>query len=202
MSEEIQKHIFEPFYSTKGDQGTGLGLATVYGIIKQHEGNIGVYSEEGMGTTFKIYLPLPEKLLKIDRIETTSTYNWTGTETVLIAEDNEQVLLLATEILTRQGYTILAAKDGIAALDTLDKCDGSVDLLLTDVVMPQINGKELYSKAVARYPNLKALYMSGYTDDIIDHHDILEKGMPLIQKPFSTESLAKIVRKILDNPKT
>ncbi len=139
--------------------------------------------------------------MKIDRIETTTTYNCTGTETVLIAEDNEQVLLLATEILTRQGYTILAAKDGIVALDTLDKCGSSVDLLLTDVVMPQINGKELYSKAVAKYPNLKVLYMSGYTDDIIDHHDILEKGMPLIQKPFSTESLAKIVRKILDNPK-
>lgn len=202
INEEIQKHIFEPFYSTKGNEGTGLGLATVYGIIKQHEGNIWVYSEEGMGTTFKIYLPLSEKLSKIDRIETTPTYNYTGTETVLIAEDNEQVLLLVTEILTRQGYTILAAKNGIVAMDTLDKCGGSVDLLLTDVVMPQINGKELYSKAVARYPNLKVLYMSGYTDDIINHHGILEKGMPFIQKPFSNESLAEMVRKILDNPKT
>lgn len=200
MDEETLEHLFEPFYSTKGDKGTGLGLATVYGIIKQHEGNIWVYSEKGMGTTFKIYLPLPHKSnFQFDSAEA-RLGELDGTETILIAEDNENVRILAHDILKRNGYKILLAKNGIAALKTLSSYGDSVHLLLTDVVMPEMNGKELFAQAVNQIPNLKVLYMSGYTDDIIVNHGVLEEGVPLIQKPFSANALSSKVRTILDEP--
>jgi CheY-like chemotaxis protein len=200
MDGRTLEHLFEPFYSTKGEKGTGLGLATVYGIIKQHEGNIWVYSEKGIGTTFKIYLPVPPKSkIQFDAAEA-GLGEFDGTETILIAEDNESVRILAHDILKRCGYKILLAENGIAALKALRSYGDSVDLLLTDVIMPEMNGKALFAQAATQIPNLKVLYMSGYTDDIILNHGVLEKGAPLIQKPFSANALSSKVRKILDEP--
>ena len=192
-------HVFEPFFSTKGEKGTGLGLATVYGIVKQHNGNVWVYSEPDMGTTFKIYLPVASEVT--DEKETVKQMKFVrkGVETVLLVEDNEQVRHLGRAILERQGYTVLEAQSGEDALAILASHDGTVHLLLTDVVMPGMNGKELYQRAAQRHPHLKVLFMSGYTDDIIAHRGVLKKGIQLIQKPFSVEGLAAKVRDVLDN---
>lgn len=198
MDEETREHLFEPFFSTKGDKGTGLGLATVFGIIKQHQGNIWVYSEPGMGSTFKIYLPLPQKVhSKIDSTPK-ARLNLKGSETILIAEDNEYVRLLVHDILKKQGYTILLAENGTEALKVLNGYGRPVHLLLTDVVMPEMNGKGLCSLALEKFPDLKVLFMSGYTDEIISHHGVLEKGVQLIHKPISADILSSRVREILD----
>jgi PAS domain S-box-containing protein len=202
MDEKTKELLFEPFYSTKGDKGTGLGLATVYGIIKQHDGNIWVYSEKGMGTTFKIYLPMPEKTATHLDLAPKAHADLKGSETILIAEDDELVRNLARDILERQGYTILVAESGTAALKLLSEITQPVHLLLTDVVMPEMNGKELYSQVAAIHSTLKVLFMSGYTDDIIVHHGVLEKGVPFIQKPFSAYALSSKVRGILDERKS
>ena len=200
IDEATRQFLFEPFFSTKGDQGTGLGLATVYGIVKQHGGNIWVYSEPGMGTTFKIYLPIPEKERSSSDSASKAHADLSGSETILIVEDDEHVRLLAHEILTRKGYTILVAENGADALKALSAYGRPVDMLLTDVVMPEMNGKELYSQAVNQFPGLKVLFMSGYTDDIIAHHGILGKGVPFINKPFSADNLSIRVRSVLDAP--
>ena len=200
MSDEIKEQIFEPFYSTKGKQGTGLGLATVYGIVKQHSGNIWVYSEPNNGTTFKIYLPVTEKdhlNLKRNQFKT-AVINRRGNERILLVEDNEQVLKLAASILKRQGYKLLIAKNGNEAGKIAASHDGSLDLLLTDVVMPGINGRELYHNILKKYPQIKVLYMSGYTNNIIAHRGVLEDGIKFIQKPFSNQTLLAKVREILD----
>ncbi len=192
-------HVFEPFFSTKGEKGTGLGLATVYGIVKQHNGNIWVYSEPDMGTTFKIYLPVASQVTDEKEIVKQEEPVRKGMETVLLVEDNEPVRHLGRAILERQGYTILEAQSGEDALAVLASHDGMVHLLLTDVVMPGMNGKELYQRAAQRHPHLKVLFMSGYTDDIIAHRGVLKKEIQLIQKPFSVEGLAAKVREVLDN---
>jgi PAS domain S-box-containing protein len=197
IDEETQAHIFEPFFSTKGEQGTGLGLATVYGIIKQHEGNIWVYSQLGKGTTFKIYLPVSEEEHVENDEQKEVTGELKGSETILLVEDNEQVRNLGHTLLTKQGYTVLVAENGAEALVRLAVHDGTVHLLLTDVVMPRMNGKELFTKAVQKYPDLKVLYMSGYADDLINHHGILEENTAFIQKPFAVEGLAVKVREAL-----
>ena len=199
MDEEIRKQIFEPFFSTKGELGTGLGLATVYGIIKQHEGNIFVYSEPGEGTTFKVYLPLYEKEHTEKSIRKEHVENLRGSETILLAEDNEHVRRLTGTILRRHGYTVLEAENGERALSILDGYSGTVNLLLSDVVMPGMNGSELFAQAVKKVPDLKVLYMSGYTDDVIAHHGILDEGIQFIQKPFSLQALTSKVREALDN---
>ncbi len=198
IDEETREFLFEPFFSTKGDKGTGLGLATVYGIVKQHGGNIWVYSEPGMGATFKIYLPIPEKARSSFDTSTSAHADLNGSETILIVEDDEHVRLLAHDILKRQGYTILMAGNGSEALTALNAYDRPVDMLLTDVIMPEMNGKELYSHAARQCPGLKVLFMSGYTDDIIAYHGVLEKGVPFINKPFTADVLTANVRKILD----
>ena len=199
MDEEIRKQIFEPFFSTKGEYGTGLGLATVYGIVKQHGGNIFVYSELDKGTTFKVYLPISEKDTpdRITRKEPAGILH--GSETILLAEDNEHVRRLTGTILRRHGYTVLEAEDGAKALEILDAHSGSVNMLLTDVVMPEMNGGELYAQAVKLEPELKVLYMSGYTDNVIAHHGILDEGIQFIQKPFSIQALTAKIREVLDN---
>ncbi|WP_020586064.1 GAF domain-containing protein [Desulfobacter curvatus] len=202
MDDATLAHIFEPFFSTKGERGTGLGLATVYGIVKQHRGNIWVYSEPEMGTTFKIYLPpameMPDKPDKEESVKKTKN-SLKGEETILLVEDNEQVRNLGRAILKRWGYKVLEAENGDDALDIMASYGDVIHLLLTDVVMPGMNGKELYDKAVQKYQDLKVLFMSGYTDDIIADRGVLSEGIQLLQKPFSVNGLASKVREVLDN---
>lgn len=199
MDDSTRENIFEPFFSTKGELGTGLGLATVYGIVKQHDGDIFVYSEPGKGTTFKIYLPYyqQEYAEKVPEIKKVRELH--GSETILYAEDNEHVRHLTHIVLQNHGYKVIVAENGNKALDALVAHDGPVHLLLTDVVMPGINGKELFIKAAEMYPGLKVIYLSGYTDNVIARHGILDEGVHFIQKPFSLEVLATKVREVLDD---
>nr|WP_321403273.1 PAS domain S-box protein [uncultured Desulfobacter sp.] len=199
MDKDTLEHIFEPFFSTKGEQGTGLGLATVYGIVKQHNGNIWMYSEPGVGTTCKIYLPIAKEMPEEKKPGQKTKESQTGKETILLVEDNELVRHLGRIILERWGYTVLEAENGNDALDIMASCDDVIHLLLTDVVMPGMDGKALYEKAVQKYQGLKVLYMSGYTDDIIAHRGVLSEGIQLVQKPFSVNGLAAKVREVLDS---
>lgn len=202
MDKETQEKIFEPFFSTKGELGTGLGLATVYGIVKQHNGNIWVYSESQRGSTFKIYLPVVEKKV-VDVVgENEAAPDLNGFETILLVEDNDQVRKLTQNILLRRGYKVISAGDSDEAQKILKGHNESVHLLLTDVVLTgKLNGKELYKKIKKQRPQLKVLYMSGYTDNIIVKHGVLMKNINFIQKPFSNKSLAEKVRKVLDGGK-
>jgi two-component system, cell cycle sensor histidine kinase and response regulator CckA len=199
MDEETQYQVFEPFFSTKGEFGTGLGLATVYGIVKQHDGNILVYSEPGKGTIFKVYLPVSREVPVEEEISIKKLISLTGSETILLAEDNEQVRELAHTILKRQGYAVVEAKNGPEALTILAAHEGTVDLLLTDVVMPGMNGRDLFDKVAEKQPDIKVLYMSGYTDDTITHRGVLDEGTSFIQKPFNVQALAVKVREVLDD---
>ena len=199
MDSETQARIFEPFFTTKGPgRGTGLGLATVYGVVKQSGGYIWVYSEVGHGTTFKVYLPrvaaTAEKLVA----EKPPTAPSPGTETILFVEDEENVRELVSEYLKARGYTILEAGDGVAALELAEKHAGAIQLLITDVVMPKLSGRELATRISAKRQGLKVLYISGYTDDSVFRHGVLEGGMSFLQKPFNLKALAEKVRDILD----
>ena len=198
MDEKVREQLFEPFFSTKGELGTGLGLATVYGIIKQHDGNIWVYSEPGRGTTFKIYLPLSDDTHEDMKPAAARVTELKGTETILLVEDNEQVLQLARHFLQNMGYTVLAAENGFKALKILESHTGPLHLLLTDVVMPEMNGRELVEKSSKILPALKVLYMSGYTDNVIANRGVLDAGVAFIQKPFTGLDLAAKVREVLD----
>jgi DNA-binding NtrC family response regulator len=173
-------------------------LATVYGIVKQHGGNIWVYSELGEGTIFKVYLPAStEAEAKVsDGAEKAAEVR--GTETVLLVEDNEQVKAVAYSILKKLGYNVYGATSGNEALKFMRKFSGSVHLLLTDVVMPKMNGKELFERLAAIHPDLKVLYMSGYTNNVIAHHGVLDEGTHFVQKPFNFHTLAAKVREVLD----
>ncbi len=197
MDDTIREHLFEPFFSTKGEQGTGLGLATVYGIVKQHKGNIWVYSEPGNGTTFKIYLPVCEGAPVEEVIGQTVSNEFEGSETILLVEDNEIVRELGHAILKGRGYTVLVAASGEEALSLMSSHEGPVQLLLTDLIMPGMNGKELFTRAVQTQPDLKVLYMSGYTDNVIVHHGVLDEGVQFIQKPFTINGLVTKVREVL-----
>lgn len=198
MDAETLEKIYEPFFSTKGERGTGLGLATVYGIVKQHNGNIWVYSEPGKGTTFKIYLPVADQDLSTEKPPEKTLSDLRGSETILVVEDNRQVRQMALNILKRQGYELFEAENGDEALTLLTAYRGQVHLLITDVVMPGLNGREIYEKASSIHPELKVLYMSGYMDDVIAHRGILEPGVWFIQKPFSVKGLATKVREVLE----
>ena len=202
MDADTQSQIFEPFFSTKGEQGTGLGLATVYGIVKQHGGNIWVYSESGRGTTFKVYLPVAEGAADEKIVQERFRADLTGSETILLAEDNAQVRQLSADILKRQGYHLLVAENGSEALDMLKSYQGEVDLLLTDVVMPDINGRELFARLKSQFPGLRVLYMSGYTNNVIAHKGVLDEGVHFIQKPFTVVGLANKVRNVLEQGDT
>ncbi|EDY18155.1 multi-sensor hybrid histidine kinase [Chthoniobacter flavus Ellin428] len=199
MSEEIQAHLFEPFFSTKGvGKGTGLGLATCYGIVCQSGGDIRVYSEPGTGSTFKIYLP--RLLTSSAEISTPKASGELprGQESVLMVEDDSSVRKLAASLLRSCGYQIQEAVDAIEALAIIDR-HGAFDLVITDVIMPQMSGKELYSKIMQRAPGARVLFMSGYTDDALAHHGVLDEGLHFLEKPFSPARLAQKVRTVLDN---
>jgi len=198
MDDDTQANLFEPFYSTKGNLGTGLGLAMVYGIIKQHDGDIQFNSEPGEGTVFTVYLPLTDEPCIEDEAEVKVTHQAVSTETILLVEDDEMVCQLAHTILKRCGYTVLLAECGPDALVLLDAETKEVDLLLTDVVMPGMNGKELFLEASSRYPKLKVLFMSGYNDDVIAGRGVVGEEMKYLQKPFSVKDLVEKVRQVLD----
>ena len=199
MKPEVKERIFEPFFTTKEKgKGTGLGLSMVYGIVKQSGGNIWVYSEPGKGTTFKIYLPRvdePPELWKENEVKEEIPG---GRETVLIVEDDESVRKMAVQVLEKKGYTVLEAKDGNEALLLCKGRKEPIHLILTDVVMPGISGRQLVDQLRQVHQDIKALYMSGYTDNAIVHHGVLRKEMNFIQKPFTIDGLASKVRKVLD----
>ena len=198
MDEHTKAHVFEPFFTTKEQgKGTGLGLATVYGIVKQSGGFIWVYSELGQGTTFKIYFPLVEEAATVPAAHE-APGSLQGTETVLLAEDSAAVRTVANQVLTRHGYKVLEAVDGRSALEVGTRHEGPVHLLVTDVVMPEMSGRQLAERLKERRPALKVLFVSGYTDDAITRHGILEPGIAFLQKPFTPESLARKVREVLD----
>ncbi len=200
MSADTQSHIFEPFFTTKEvGKGTGLGLATVYGIVKQSGGSIWVYSELGHGTTIKVYLPrVDEPVEPVAQKGPVDPAHLRGTETILLVEDEPAVRGVARQILTRQGYTVLEASDGPAALKMVAAGGPKVDLVLTDVVMPGMSGRALADHLAGRWPGIKVLYMSGYTDDAIVRHGMLEPGLAYLQKPFRPEALARKVREVLN----
>ncbi|HEX9610644.1 MAG TPA: response regulator [Gemmatimonadales bacterium] len=200
MSEETQSHLFEPFFTTKElGKGTGLGLATVYGIVKQSGGHVWAYSELGHGTTFKIYLPrVDEPAEPLATRTRAAPESLRGTETILLVEDEAAVRAVTRLLLERNGYTVLVAPAGSAALALLDGGDVRVDLLLTDVVMPGMSGRELAERLASRCPGLRVVYMSGYTDDAIVRHGMLEPGLEYLQKPFRPDGLLLKVREVLD----
>ena len=199
MTAGTRARIFEPFFTTKEQgRGTGLGLATVYGIVKQSEGSIWVYSEPGQGTVFKIYFPAVYEAPAIEERVKAVTDSASGTETIMVVEDEEGVLSLIRLALRAAGYKVLEAGDPERALAICSDHDGPVHLLLTDVVMPKMSGPKVAEQVAALRPDIKVLYMSGYTDDSIVHHGVLSEGLPFIQKPFSPMSLRKKIREVLD----
>ena len=198
MTDEVKRHLFEPFFTTKEQgKGTGLGLSTVYGIVKQNGGTISVYSEPGVGTTFKIYLPRVHGQAPAP-VEVQRAVPCRGHETILLVEDEAMVRSLAKKVLTMYGFDVLEADDGGEAFLLCRQFAGEIHLLLTDVIMPVLNGRELYQQLVAMRPNLKVLYMSGYTEDVIAHQGLLDEAIQFIQKPFAIEDLVAKVRETLD----
>jgi nitrogen-specific signal transduction histidine kinase/ActR/RegA family two-component response regulator len=198
MDEKTQAHIFEPFFTTKeAGKGTGLGLSTVYGIVKQSGGNIWVYSEVGRGTTFKIYLPRVDEGAQEYKRSAEVEEIFQGTETILLAEDEEMVRKLAREVLETYGYQVLEAANGREALLICERYKEPIHLLITDVVMPEMSGRELSDRLAQLRPEIKVLYMSGYTDNAIVHQGVLDEGANFIQKPFSPHTLAQKVRTVL-----
>ncbi|MDO9123155.1 MAG: ATP-binding protein, partial [Deltaproteobacteria bacterium] len=199
MTPEVKAKLFEPFFTTKEKgKGTGLGLSTVYGIVKQSGGNIWVYSEPGQGTTFKIYLPRVDEPLEEAGERVVQKELPCGGETILVVEDEEKVRQVTVQILTKNGYTVLEASHGDEAKQICEQHGGPIHLIVTDVVLPGMNGRELAESLASRYPGAKVLYMSGYTDNAIVHHGVLEKGLHFLQKPFNLEGLLRKVREVLD----
>ncbi len=202
MSDEVKARAFEPFFTTKGvGAGTGLGLATCYGIVKQSGGHISIYSEQGHGTTFKIYLPQVQQQVKAPAPRLSAPGLPGGTETILLVEDDPALREMASALLQRLGYTVLAAANGIEALGLKQQRDtGHVDLLFTDVVMPHMSGKELADRVQALYPLTRILFTSAYTENAIAHQGVLSKGVAMLQKPFTPSALAHKLREVLDRP--
>ena len=201
MDEDTKARIFEPFFTTKEKgKGTGLGLSTVYGIVKQHGGNIWLYSEPGKGSTFKVYLPAVQEQPEVVRKSAPHAVPKSGGETVLVVEDDDQLRRLAHRALAAQGYDVLEADRGSTAIDIARRHPGKIDLLLTDVVMPDTNGRKLADHLRASRPGLRVLFMSGYPDGAMGHNGMLEKGVAYVAKPFTTEAISRKVREILDTP--
>jgi len=199
MDATTQLHIFEPFFTTKEQgKGTGLGLATVYGIVKQSKGNIWAYSQLGKGTTFKTYFPRVEEAVEAVKISRERVEPLRGSETILLVEDSEALRELAQALLEQNGYKVLVAEGSKEAIELTERLDEEIHLLLTDVVMPGINGRELANRLKTKHADMKVLYTSGYTRDVIVHNGVLELGMSFIEKPFSEEALMHELREVLD----
>jgi two-component system, cell cycle sensor histidine kinase and response regulator CckA len=202
MDEKTKTRIFEPFFTTKEvGKGTGLGLSTVYGIVKQSGGNISLHSEVGRGTTFKIYLPLIDEGAPEYKRSPEPEESLKGSETILLAEDEEIVRNLLRDVLKRYGYQVLEATNGGAAFLICERYEGAIHLLLTDVIMPEMSGRDLENRLRQLRPEMKVLYMSGYMDDSIVQHGIIDSAIPFLQKPFTTEALARKVRAVLQTDK-
>ena len=198
MDTETQSRIFEPFYTTKEkSKGTGLGLSTVYGIVKQSEGHIWVYSEPGLGTAFKIYLPAFQEEVHEETDNQQEPDKLGGDETILVVEDEYLVRELVCDTLQNSGYKIIEASNGKEAVELYQSNNNRIDLVLTDVIMPEMSGRKLVETLIEQYPDLKSLYMSGYTDDAIIRHGVLEPGMNYIQKPFSPRALLAKINEVL-----
>ena len=198
MDDTTRQKIFEPFYTTKEvGKGTGLGLSIIYGIIKQHDGFINCYSEPGKGTIFRIYLPLSSA--PQEQIESTTTISpKKGTETILLAEDDEQLRVLTKDVLEKHGYSVIATMDGTDAFARFKAGIENIRLCILDVIMPKKNGREVYEEIIKIKPDIKVLFMSGYTKDVLDRNQILTDGLNFIAKPIHPMELLKKVRIILD----
>jgi two-component system, cell cycle sensor histidine kinase and response regulator CckA len=200
MDANAKEHLFEPFFTTKGKgRGTGLGLSTIYGIVRQSNGFIWVYSEPGKGTTFKIYFPRVNVETEDANTRKDSAPVLRGSETVLVVEDEQSVRALTCRVLRDRGYTILEAADGMQALEIAGSDAGNIDMVVTDVVMPGMTGKDLVVKLQSMRPDIKVLYTSGYTDNAIVHHGILNPDVAFLQKPFTAKNLAQKVREVIDS---
>ena len=199
MDEATRTRLFEPFFTTKQPgEGTGLGLSTVHGIVAQHGGTIGVYSEPGRGTVMKVYFPRIEEAARPKTEPGASAALPRGSERILVVEDDAMVRAVAVAILTRQGYEVIAAESGPAALKQCERGGARIDLLMTDVVMPGMNGRELADTLQARRPGLRLLFTSGYTENVIGQHGVLDEGVAFLGKPYTPRSLAAKVREVLD----
>ncbi|MFO7884242.1 MAG: response regulator, partial [Desulfobacteraceae bacterium] len=199
MDKKTLENLFEPFFTTKDlGKGTGMGLATVYGIVKQNHGFINVYSEPGQGSTFRIYLPRLIADTDIAEVVPDKQEAVRGTETILLVEDEPSILRMTRMMLERNGYTVLAAATPAEALEKAKSHSSTIELLMTDVVMPEMNGRDIAEKITALYPDIKLLFMSGYTANVIAHQGILDKGVAFIQKPFSMGDLTEKLREVLD----
>jgi len=200
MSEEIKDHLFEPFFTTKEKgKGTGLGLAVIYGVVRQAGGTIEVYSELGQGTTFRIYLPRVEENAQRIEKESQAMEMPGGKETVLLVEDEVILRVLGVKVLKRLGYQVLEADSGGDALVIAERHTEPIHLLLTDVVMPGMNGRELAERMTKMHPEMKVLYTSGYAENVIAHRGVIEQGLNFIGKPYAPQQLAKKLRDILGN---
>jgi PAS domain S-box-containing protein len=198
MDSETRAHIFEPFFTTKElGRGTGLGLATVYGVVKQSGGWIWVYSEPGQGTTFKIYLPQIDGAIESDKLQETPEAAPRGTETILVVEDQDEIRQLTCDLLESKGYTVLRANNGVEALHKVECHPGPIHLLITDVMMPKMGGRELVSRLSAMRPEIKVIYMSGYAEYAVAEQDLVGPDRTILQKPFSLNILAGKVRDVL-----
>ena len=201
MDEQIRAHIFEPFFTTKEKgRGTGLGLATVYGIVRQSQGWIGVHSEPGQGATFKIYLPRIDACPVTEEDAKSILTTLRGSETVLVVEDQENVRGLVTKVLKTYGYRVLEAASGGEALRLAQGHPGSIHLMLTDVVMPGMGGTEVAERLKPIRSEMKVLYITGYAEDSIVHRGVLSPGVAFLSKPFTPEGLAAKVREVLGSP--
>ena len=200
ITPDVQARLFEPFFTTKGaGKGTGLGLATVQGIAAQSGGSVGVYSEVGHGTSFTVYFPKADGGETVVQPPAPSTESHVGCETILVVDDAQGLLALAQRFLQRLGYRVLTAENADQAVLAFTR-EPQIDLLLTDVVMPGVNGPALTARLLAQHPALKVLYMSGYTDDTISHHGVLNAGVAFLHKPFTAETLGRKIREVLGLP--
>ncbi|BCO08865.1 hypothetical protein GF1_12410 [Desulfolithobacter dissulfuricans] len=197
MTKETKRQIFEPFFTAK-EKGTGLGLSMVYGIVKQNNGSIYVYTEPDEGTMFKIYWPVCNEEVSLEKNIHEETVKLSSNETILLVEDDENVRNFASVTLESLGYKVYQASNGRIALDLIHSGECKFDLILTDLIMPEMNGKELVEQVKKILPESKVIYVSGYTDNHIVHNGLLEEGVKFLHKPYSVDSLAKIIRQVLD----